>query len=252
MNISCCDLADQLLNLLRGSTLASGDQLTSNILSDSGGAVQAQEKGGLELLLSTLHLSLRDRCGQTSPFLLSKVDQVILRILVLSDIVDTEETSVGVRCVEGHERVGQLVLVDNGGQSGRGVSRGTKGAIPGSDDRLQHEHGIVIGRGPAASFNSNGNVSLGHGIILETDLRASKVGGERIGLAQASGVSGHWKIAEVLLGQLDQSIVINTTGTDEDHAVSSVVGLDVVGKVITSQRLDILLGSQDGASESLT
>ena len=58
--------------------------------------------------------------------------------------------------------------------------------------------------------------------------------------------------AEVLLSQLDQFVVVNTTSTDKDHAVSGVVGLDVVGEVITGQGLDVLLGSQDGATEGFT
>lgn len=252
MDISGSDLADQLLNLLGGGALALGDHLATNILGNGGGAVQAQEEGGLELLLGTLNLGSGDRGGQTGPLLLGKVDQVILAVLVLSDEVDTEQTSVSVGGVEGHERVGQLALVDNAGQAGGGVGRGAEGAVPGANDRLHHEHGIVVGGGPAASLNSDGNVGLSHGVVLETDLRAGKVGGEGVGLAQTSRVGRDGELGKVLLGQGNQGIVINTTGTNKDHAVSGVVGLDVVGEVIAGQGLDVLLGSQDGAAKSLT
>lgn len=43
----------------------------------------------------------------------------------------------------------------------------------------------------------------------------------------------------------------NTTRSDKDHAVSSVVGLDVVGQVVAGDGLDVLLGAKDGAAEGL-
>jgi hypothetical protein len=43
----------------------------------------------------------------------------------------------------------------------------------------------------------------------------------------------------------------NTTGANEDHAVGGVVGLDVVGEVITADGLDVLLGAEDGATKGL-
>lgn len=252
VDIRGSDLVDGLLNLLGSNALALGNHLASDILGNGGGTVQAQEERRLELLLGTLNLGSGDRGGQTGPLLLGKVDQIILAVLVLGDEVDTEETSVGVRGVERHERVGQLVLVNNARQSGGGVSRGTEGAVPGTDDGLHDEHGVVVGGVPAATLNSNGNVGLGHGVVLETNLGSSEVGGESVGLAQTSGVSGDGELAEVLLSQLDQLVVVNTTSTDKDHAVSGVVGLDVVGEVITGQGLDVLLGSQDGAAEGIT
>jgi len=252
VDISGADLVDQLLNLLGRGALAHGDHLATDILSNGGGTIEAQEERRLELLLGTLDLGRGDGGGQASPLLLGKVDQIILAIPVLGDEVDTEETGVSVGGVEGHERVGQLVLVNNARQSGGGVGRGSEGAVPGANNGLHHEHGIVIGGGPTASLNSDGNVSLGHGVVLKTDLRSSEVGGEGVGLAQTAGASRDGELAEVLLGQRNQGIVVDTAGTDEDHAVSGVVGLDVVGKVIAGQGLDVLLGSQDGATKSIT
>jgi hypothetical protein len=46
-------------------------------------------------------------------------------------------------------------------------------------------------------------------------------------------------------------LVGDTSGTNKDHAVSGVVGLDVVLEIGTLDALDVLLGSKDGASEGL-
>jgi hypothetical protein len=56
----------------------------------------------------------------------------------------------------------------------------------------------------------------------------------------------------VLLSQADELLVGDTTSTNKDHAVSSVVGLDVVGQVLAGDGLDVLLGAEDGATEGLT
>jgi hypothetical protein len=55
----------------------------------------------------------------------------------------------------------------------------------------------------------------------------------------------------VLLGEIDQLLVGNTSSTNKNHAVSGVVGLDVVLEVGALDGLDVLLGSKDGASEGL-
>jgi hypothetical protein len=46
-------------------------------------------------------------------------------------------------------------------------------------------------------------------------------------------------------------LVGNTTSANKDHAVSGVVGLDVVLEIGALNALDVLLGSEDGASEGL-
>jgi len=46
--------------------------------------------------------------------------------------------------------------------------------------------------------------------------------------------------------------VWDTAGTDEDHAVSGVVGLDVVDEVLSLDALDVLGGAEDGAAEWLS
>ena len=55
----------------------------------------------------------------------------------------------------------------------------------------------------------------------------------------------------MLLGELNQLSVWNTTGTNQDHTVSSVVGLDVAVQVVPGDGLNVLLGSEDSAAERL-
>lgn len=56
----------------------------------------------------------------------------------------------------------------------------------------------------------------------------------------------------MLLGELNKLGVWDATGTDENHAVGGVVGLDVVNEVITLDALDVLGWAKDGAAEWLS
>lgn len=68
-----------------------------------------------------------------------------------------------------------------------------------------------------------------------------------------SGVVGGLggQLREVLLSELNELLVGNTTSTDKDHAVGGVVGLDVAFQVVPLDGLDVLLRAEDGASEGL-
>lgn len=68
-----------------------------------------------------------------------------------------------------------------------------------------------------------------------------------------SGVVGRLggQAGEVLLSEIDELLVGNATGSDENHAVSGVVGLDVVFQVGPLDALNVLLGAEDGTSEGL-
>lgn len=55
----------------------------------------------------------------------------------------------------------------------------------------------------------------------------------------------------MLTGQLNESLVGDTAGTDKDHAVRGVVGLDVLSQVRALDGLDVLAGAEDGAAKGL-
>lgn len=62
---------------------------------------------------------------------------------------------------------------------------------------------------------------------------------------------GWLKSREVLLSKLDELLMRNTSGTNENHAVSPVVGVDVVNEVGTLDGEDVLLWPEDCAAEGL-
>lgn len=155
---------------------------------------------------------------------------------------------------EAHEAVGELVLVDEGAELAAEVGRVAHGAVPVTDNGLSDQGGEVVVVLPANTLNGDGDVGGGDGVVTDTDLRTNKVGLLLLGVGNGLGGrswGGHGDVAEVLLGELDELLVRNTTRADEDHAVSGIVGLDVVGQVIAADGLDVLLGAEDGATKGL-
>lgn len=109
---------------------------------------------------------------------------------------------------------------------------------------------VVIGV-PADTLDSDSNVSGAHGVITDANVGADKVSldlGLKIGrvLDARSGKSG-----KVLLGKLDDLLVGDTTRVDQDHAVSRVVVLDVVGELGTGDVADVFTWAEDRATEGL-
>lgn len=128
------------------------------------------------------------------------------------------------------------------------------GAVPVTDDGLGDQSSEVVIILPADTLNSESDVGGGNGVITETDLRANELGGA-LHLSGESGGGGGRGLAgeatEVLLGEADELLVGDTTSTNQDHTVSGVVGLDVVGQVLPGDGLDVLLGAEDGATKGL-
>lgn len=130
----------------------------------------------------------------------------------------------------------------------------THGTVPVTDDGLGDESGEVVIVLPADTLDSKGNVGSGESVVTDSDLGTDELGdtlllgGEGQG-SRGRGLAG--EATEVLLSESHELLVGDTTGTNEDHAVSSVVGLDVVDQVVTGDGLDVLLGAEDGATEGL-
>lgn len=70
--------------------------------------------------------------------------------------------------------------------------------------------------------------------------------------AEAERVFGDGESREVLFGEFDEFGVFDTTGSDEDHAVGCVVGLDVVGEVIALNGENVGFWAQNGAAKGLS
>ena len=126
--------------------------------------------------------------------------------------------------------------------------------VPVANDGLGDQTGEVVIILPADTLDGESNVSRRDGVVTETDLRADELGGalhlgsESLG-GGGRGLAG--EATEVLLGEADELLVRDATGTDKDHAVSGVVGLDVVDQVVPLDGLDVLLGTEDGATKRL-
>lgn len=86
------DGIDLALDLAGAGATASGDQLATDILGNSGGAIQGQQDRGLQLGLGTLDLGLADVGAETHPLADGEVDKVIQAGGVVSDEIDTPET----------------------------------------------------------------------------------------------------------------------------------------------------------------
>lgn len=143
--------------------------------------------------------------------------------------------------------------MDEGAELAAKVGRAAHGAVPVADNGLGDKRGEVVIILPADTLDSDGNVGSGHGVVTDPDLRADEVG---LGLlsrgdGREAGRGGGRETSEVLLGKLDELGVGDAASTDENHAVSSVVGLDVVLEVVTLDGLNVLLGAQNGPSEGL-
>lgn len=152
---------------------------------------------------------------------------------------------------EAHEAVGQVVLVDEAAELAALVRRVAHGLVVVSNNRLGDQGGVVIVVVPADTLDRDGDVGGGDGVIAYPDIRADKLGlslGQEVGVG-LGGASG--QLGEVLVGHLDELLVGDATGTDEDHAVGAVVVLDVVDELSAGDVADVLLGSQDGAAEGL-
>lgn len=129
------------------------------------------------------------------------------------------------------------------------------GLIPVTDDSLGNESSEVVLVLPRDTLDSNGDVGSWDGVVTDADLGADELWLALLLVGDRGGGLGVWlgrEAGEVLLGELDELGVWDTAGTDEDHAVSGVVGLDVVDEVLSLDALDVLGGAEDGAAEWLS
>lgn len=162
--------------------------------------------------------------------------------------------SIAVAGRETHEAVGEVVALDKGAELAaevRGVAHGT---VPVTDDGLGDKGSEVVIVLPADTLSGKGNVSSGESVITDSDLGPNELGLALL-LGAEGGSGGGWGLAgqrtEVLLSESDEVLVGDTTSTNKDHAVSSVVGVNVLGQVVTGDGLDVLLGAEDGTAERL-
>lgn len=263
------DLANDALDVLGRQAAAGGDDLAANVLGNGGGSVEGEEDGGLELGLGTLDLGGGDVDAETRPLAEGEVDEVIEAGQVLGNKVNTPETirsdtnrsvskvnlpSVAVAGGEAHVAVGEALVVDEGAELAAEVGGVAHGTVPVADNGLGDERSEVVVILPADTLNGKGNVGRGDSVIPESDLRPDEFGGPLLLGRKGNGSGGRGlarEVTEVLLGEFDELLVGNAAGTNEDHAIGGVVGLDVFDEVLPVDGLDVLLGTEDGAAKGL-
>lgn len=245
------DGINHALNLSRGHAAAGGDELATNVLSDGSGAVEGQKDGSLQLGLGALNLGRGDVGAQAHPFADGEVNEIVDAGNLVGGEVDTPETGVAVARREAHEAVGELVLVDETAKLAALMRSVAHSLVVVADNSLGNKSSEVVVVVPADTLNGEGNVGSAEGVIADTDVRANEVGlllGENVGLVL--GTLGR-QTREVLVSKLDELLMRNTTRSDQDHAVGSVVALDVVGELGAGNVTDVLAGTEDGAAQGL-
>jgi hypothetical protein len=160
--------------------------------------------------------------------------------------------SVAVAGAEGHEAVGKLVLVDERGESASEVWSITHSTVPVANDGLGNKGSEVVWVLPGDTLDGDGNVGSADAIVTHADLGSNKVW-----TSTAWGTNDDWvfrwgEVAKVLLGELNELLVWDSSGTDKDHAISLVVLGDVLREVVLLDGENVLLWTKDGAAESLT
>lgn len=252
LDVRNADRVNGGLDFLWGVSLAGGDELSSDVLGNGGGTVETKQQTGLELSLGTLHLTLGGSSAHSLPLTESEVNQVVELKEVLRDHVDAPKTSVRVGGGEVHERVGEVVGGNDVRETRREQGARAERSVPVAHDGLEDEHGEVVGRLPRNTLDGESKVAGGRGVVTDSDFGTNEAGLGRRRLAELDGALADGEAAKVLLGELNKRLVLDTTSTNKDHAVSGVVGLDVLGKVLTLDGEDVLLGAEDGAAEGLT
>ena len=126
-----------------------------------------------------------------------------------------------------------------------------EGLVIVSDDGLSDQGGEVVVVVPADTFHGNGNVCGRDGVVTNSHVGADELRlllGEQVGTSLGAGSR---ELVEVLVGHLDELLVRDTTSTDQDHTIGSVVVLDVVHELGSGDITDVLAGTEDGSSERL-
>jgi hypothetical protein len=163
--------------------------------------------------------------------------------------VDTPQTGVGVRQVEVAERVGVVAGRHDVRQLGRQQGGGAQRAVPVAHDRGEDVHGPVVGVLVRDALDGDRDVAVLPGVVTDADLGADE---RRLlpGLAAERLARGR-ELGKVLLGELDELVVVDRAGAGKDHLVGVQVLCPVLEEVVPVDGLDVLVGAEDVVTEGL-
>lgn len=142
-----------------GHSAAISEDLTANFLGNIGQAVKVHEERSLQLSLGSVDLSIGDVVAQADKVIQRAVHQVI-KLVIRSNQVETEEASVLVGSVKSGEAVSQVVFSDLRSQLGADVASRSTGAVPRSQQSLHQHKGNRVLRCPRSALEGDGNVGL--------------------------------------------------------------------------------------------
>jgi hypothetical protein len=132
---------------------------------------------------------------------------------------------------EAHIACRQVVLVDDTTELATLMGSIAEGLVIVAHNSLGDQGREVVGIAPADTLYRNGDVGSRDRVVADPDIRSDEVGlllGEKIG----TGLDCLGRqLGEVLISHLDQLLVGNAAGADEDHPVGRIVVLDVVRKL---------------------
>lgn len=143
------------------------------------------------------------------------------------------------------------MLVDEAAELAALVRGATHGLVVVANDGLGNEGSVVVVVVPAHTLDSKSDVGSGHSIVSDTDIGADKVSlllGELVGVVLGT-LAG--ETLEVLLSKLNELLVRDATSTNKDHAVSSVVVLDVADELGSGNVTDVLARTENGTAQGL-
>mmetsp|Transcript_20702 Transcript_20702/g.34264 ORF Transcript_20702/g.34264 Transcript_20702/m.34264 type:complete len:217 (+) Transcript_20702:132-782(+) len=161
-------------NLSWGHATSVGQQLSSNVFGNVGVSIESHQHGSLEVDLGTLNFLVGWSVDQSHEVVHDNPHKVI-KLVVRSNTVDTEETSVLVASVEGRNRMGTFFGGNLLAHSGGNVLTHTRSTIVRSQHGLhQHEREGVL-RSPRSTLESNGNVCHVHRIKTDSDITSSEL-----------------------------------------------------------------------------
>lgn len=132
---------------------------------------------------------------------------------------------------EAHEAVGQVVVVDESAELASEVGRVAHRTIPVANNGLGDKSSEVVIILPADTLNCESNVSSWDSVITNSDIRANEVWLTLLFGGNGGGSRAWWlagEVSKVLFSKFDKLLVGDATSTNKNHAVGSVVGLDIV------------------------
>lgn len=146
------------------------------------------------------------------------------------------------------------MVVDERAQLASEVRRVAHRTIPVANNGLGDKSSEVVIVLPADTLNCESNVSSWDSVITNSDIRPNEVWLTLLFGGNGGGSRAWWltgKVSEVLFGKFNELLVWDTTSTNKNHTVSSVVGLDIVDKLFTLNAGNVLLWSKDSSAKRL-